>query len=601
MTMLPPNGQSRNLTDQQKQKDDAEENSRGRELMKSASLTMNNRISREQQFFYSDNPENYLSNSNFSYYASPDQVPINPMVHQFLLVRLTSPHYYQSPTTTYLSMPPALLDLSMIPPDMEQQQTVLPTIEPLVDIPALPPASMTDSAVSASSISSEIERDHSDISGASKLNRHIEPEYPVMTRVFYSNNLSNRRPRESNQQPTKSVYARRFFQNQPVELDRGTTSYWVDENGEHYQFSSASIYTATSSFQFAPFWVDFFQKVDEMSVVDELIKHALNNSNFQLEIITYRCSSTDNRSHITIYVENNESFVYLYDGNNWPETLANCQFKTKIPLIPPQLALILTTVPFDIDWDVFVRAIKEKYIDIFEVIRLKTKAQITLRTVKLGFKTVRSRNEVFQAGKISVMHMKLKVYELFPRANVLMCGNCMEIGHHRTACPQKRETTCSKCGGRYPILKVHRCSEVFRCIRCGGPHRSNEFQCPVLRNYQAALSQYLLSRITSSDAEYTNSALSSDEFPYVDGTLDSEPCYTVAQMMPFNPNDEVSEKLSNVLEKVKEKAAPNGSAFYRLRTEMRNRYEETKQKVDMLEKTVQTMEKKFEDLSKRIL
>ena len=70
--------------------------------------------------------------------------------------------------------------------------------------------------------------------------------------------------------------------------------------------------------------------------------------------------------------------------------------------------------------------------------------------------------------------------------------------------------------------------------------------------------------------------------------------------MPFDPNEEVSEKLSNVLAKVKKDAAPTGAAFYRLRNEMRSRYEETNQKVKQLEKNMALMEKKFDDLSKRL-
>jgi uncharacterized coiled-coil protein SlyX len=71
-------------------------------------------------------------------------------------------------------------------------------------------------------------------------------------------------------------------------------------------------------------------------------------------------------------------------------------------------------------------------------------------------------------------------------------------------------------------------------------------------------------------------------------------------MMPFDPNDEVSEKLNTVLAEVKKEAAPTGAAFYRLRNEMRSRYEETNQKVEKLEKTMASMEKRFDDLSKRL-
>jgi hypothetical protein len=368
-----------------------------------------------------------------------------------------------------------------------------------------------------------------------------------------------------------------------------------------YVFSSASLNAATSPFQFAPFAINFWQTVDEMLIVDELVKHGLQNYHFKLEIVTYRALIVENnKSRILIYVDDNESFTFLNDPNNWPTTLSNCNFETTRPSIPSPLSLILTTVPAEIDWEIFVQAVQNEYPDVSDVICLSNKAHIPVRMVKLGFKTARSRNKVYEEGSISIMHMKLKVYENRPKARVLICTNCFQVGHFRKKCPQKNESTCEKCGEKYPNLTHHSCSDVLQCLHCGGPHQSTDYTCPALRAYQSNFTRFLVSKIIPSDVDSINPLSSSDDNRYLNAPLNHESYCTVAQMMPFDPNDEVSEKLNTVLAKVKKEAAPTGAAFYRLRNEMRSRYEETNQKVEKLEKTMASMEKRFDDLSKRL-
>jgi hypothetical protein len=53
--------------------------------------------------------------------------------------------------------------------------------------------------------------------------------------------------------------------------------------------------------------------------------------------------------------------------------LSGCEFNTKSPSNPPQLALVLPMVSLQIDWDDFVEEVREKYPSITGIIGLKTK------------------------------------------------------------------------------------------------------------------------------------------------------------------------------------------------------------------------------------
>ena len=200
-------------------------------------------------------------------------------------------------------------------------------------------------------------------------------------------------------------------------------------------------------------------------------------------------------------MENSESFSFLYETSNWPSTLAGYEFTIKRPSIPLQLALVLPAVSLQIDWEDFVQELKENYSGIAEVIRLKNKAQQSIRAVKLEFLSSKARNEMLEAGEISVMHLKLKVIEFYTKANVLICSNCYGIGYFKKSCPQKSESACKTCSEKVVNLKEHRCSGIAKCIHCGEPQVSNDTRCKVVQGYRAALTLNLLANLIPANEE----------------------------------------------------------------------------------------------------
>jgi hypothetical protein len=345
--------------------------------------------------------------------------------------------------------------------------------------------------------------------------------------------------------------------------------------------------------------VFFQQPVREKVVMDNLMKHATDNHNFELKTLGYRQGRSENNEYrLLIFVENCESFVFLYNRNNWPATLADSHFTTKCPSIPPQLSLVLPSVPLNIDWDEFVEELKARYQDIAEVIRLRNKAQEPVRAVKLEFVTVTARNELLKEGEIWICYMKLKVVEYFAQANVLICSNCCGIGHFRKNCPQKDEATCKTCGEKCKSINDHQCSKILKCIHCGESHASNDNKCKIVKDYRAALTRSLLTNVQS---DVKNQSIPQAKTQPVGATANNLGYTTVVQSGLSNLENIVLKKLDSFMVKVEEEFAATRQSVGNLKEEILKRCEETKRQTEVLEEKVKVLEKKHDEFFAHIL
>ncbi len=118
-----------------------------------------------------------------------------------------------------------------------------------------------------------------------------------------------------------------------------------------------------------------------------------------------------------------------------------------------------------------------------------------------------------------------------------------------------------------------------------------------MKDYRAALTRKLLLKVALANMEEPRSRPVPTNMPMSSVRMDSPPYSTVAHMMPLNVNDVLFKKLDSIVAKVEEESSAKGQSLVELQEELRNRYEETKQHVNMLENKVVTMENKFEDLS----
>ena len=95
----------------------------------------------------------------------------------------------------------------------------------------------------------------------------------------------------------------------------------------------------------------------------------------------------------------------------------------------------------------------------------------------------------------------------------LICSKCMGIGHFRRQCKQIQDT-CKKCGRDVEDMINHSttCTKL-QCKHCVGDHMSNDMKCPVVKQFRADLTGFLLSPAIQSNPHLSNADLSNSTFP----------------------------------------------------------------------------------------
>ncbi|CAF5039699.1 unnamed protein product, partial [Rotaria sp. Silwood1] len=271
---------------------------------------------------------------------------------------------------------------------------------------------------------------------------------------------------------------------------------------------------AESRYPFPPFILHFTRsKINDKAIIDELLNYCKINYSFDLELAGFRSSSirtNDNECNLLVFVKNSISFSFLYSDIKWPEKLGGDSFTIdRKPAIPPQLALIITNVGYKTNLNEFENDLKVRYENIAGITRLKNKNYFDTKLVKVEFSSSKTRDDILINGSIMVNYIKYDVKEFLPVATILICSNCLGLGHFRKQCKQN-DSTCKICGEHYQDLNKHCCSGAAKCIHCGGDHNSNDMKCKVIKQYRADLTKLLLSAPSRPFNKYLNS---SSDFP----------------------------------------------------------------------------------------
>lgn len=267
---------------------------------------------------------------------------------------------------------------------------------------------------------------------------------------------------------------------------------------------------AQSRYPFSPFVIKMKQNIRDKIIVDFLCKHVKDNHQAVLELAGYRCTVDDDPSYgykLLLFVKNIDTFALLLDQKVWPKEMCGHSFNLIPPSIPPQLAVVIPDVPMNINMDEFSEEIRANYEQIVSVVRLRNRFQREIKAVKVEFSSVTARKNILNKNRMFIMGLSLEVVEYLAQAHVLICSQCMKIGHFRKNCPQTNEHTCSTCGDKCEDIKFHKaaCSGVLKCIHCGGTHKSNDTKCPIVKDYRAALTRSLLTVQVQQDEHMRNS------------------------------------------------------------------------------------------------
>ncbi len=368
-------------------------------MMNSIPPWSTNELSHEQLLAY------YNATANFFYsnYLQPP-MPHQQMIDSHLDLQPTlgnrpAVHEQQrlsqqiQSTRISANVPLSMQRTTMIHSNTDQYKPTVITASLLGSAALRPTSSMTNPA----STSTPAKRNRADVSNNSDSINQQNTHYQQRTRVFNSHNTPIKRIRTNPQQQDG-----RFVQMPQNHLaQQKQTSSTASNEVDSQQTSSAARRFATTRYPFSPFSITFKEEVRGKTVVEDLIKHAFEKSSFELKTVAYRRGRTENREcRILLFVENTESFAFLRKESNWPVTLAERVFTLKAPSIPPQLSLVLPSVSLQMEWEDFVKEIKERYPDVANVIRLKNKAQQPVRAFKLEFESVKARNGVLGGGAV---------------------------------------------------------------------------------------------------------------------------------------------------------------------------------------------------------
>ncbi|CAF2908456.1 unnamed protein product [Rotaria sp. Silwood2] len=142
-------------------------------VMNNVSLAPNDEISHEQQIVYYNAPVNYQPINNQQPYVYLQQLPNSHTVNQYSSASSTAQHNQQQPGSSFISIPPPLMQQSMIHSNMNQQQPILSVPQPSINVTAPPYSSMINPTVSSTPISAPNKRGRNDTSGLSDSNIQI--------------------------------------------------------------------------------------------------------------------------------------------------------------------------------------------------------------------------------------------------------------------------------------------------------------------------------------------------------------------------------------------------------------------------------------------
>jgi len=366
------------------------------------------------------------------------------------------------------------------------------------------------------------------------------------------------------------------------------------------EVSAAACKFATTRYPFAPFHIVFKSSVKDKLAIDELVKHA-KEQDMELEIAAYRHKFSDKDYSLLVFVDNIESFCFLAKDENWPVRLSQESFKIKKPSTPPQLCAIISNVSLNLDWDEFVNDMKTQYPEVVNVIRLKNRNQQFIRTVKIEFGGVSARDDVIQRKEMSIDYMKYKVVEFLAPAQVLICGNCCEIGHFQKNCPLKDMTVCKTCGAQCTNIKIHECSGEPKCVRCGEEHKSTDSKCRLVRNYRAALTRNLLQQPVYNPNGFVNNNQAEVEFPLA-FAKNNQPTTTTRTnySTEINFDSLISKKLDFFLEEIKGEIKKTHETIGEIRNEMHTHLIHSNMKIESVEKQVISIENNFQEFTRTI-
>ena len=308
---------------------------------------------------------------------------------------------------------------------------------------------------------------------------------------------------------------------------------------------------AQTRYPFPPLCIRFNSGKPVPSLIKEgLIEHCKKEHQLVLNILNSRLITNNSGNHddILLYLKDAFPFSFLLNYNNWPKSFNDVPYLIpSLPSIPPQLSLIVKNVDLRIDFNEFALDVKARYPQVKNGIRLKNKLQNDIKLVKVEFTSPTIREKLLNDRKITVGYIVYVIDEYLAPADVLICSQCMGIGHFKKQCTQSK-VTCSTCGESVEDIKAHKCSKIEKYTHCGQNYKSNSLKCQVVKSFRAELTRKLLSPNNPTTSSTSNNGLNMNNSSLIYNTSN----FPVIPFSQSPANNIMVNKLNDVLEKLSE-------------------------------------------------
>ncbi|CAF4285376.1 unnamed protein product [Rotaria sp. Silwood2] len=219
-------------------------------------------------------------------------------------------------------------------------------------------------------------------------------------------------------------------------------------------------------------------------------------SKFPPYSITFKRSSQDEQvtdrrfehgKYLLIFVNDETSFEELFNQQNWPTKINDCEFDLKISRALPSIYSLVIQQFFN-SWnfeDVF-EDLKTLYPTLIKLTRMYSFNNKPLKLVRADFCSLQQVKKLLDDGRITIGHMKNLVKPYHSPAKISKGMKCYSHHHTTNECTSQVQL-CIRCGLDHPYN--NNCQNEIKCINCSQDHYAGHSACPEVQQIRRQISQ----------------------------------------------------------------------------------------------------------------
>ncbi|CAF4905646.1 unnamed protein product [Rotaria sp. Silwood1] len=185
---------------------------------------------------------------------------------------------------------------------------------------------------------------------------------------------------------------------------------------------------------------------------------------------------------LLIFANDETSFEELFNQQNWPTKINDCEFDLKIPRVSPSIYSLVIQQFFN-SWNIeeVFEDLKTLYPTLIKLTRMYSFNNKPLNLVRADFCSLQQVKKLLDDGRITIDHMKNLVKQYHPPAKISKCMKCYSHHHSTNECTSQVQL-CIRCSLDHPYN--NNCQNEIKCINCGQDHYAGHSACPETQHQQ---------------------------------------------------------------------------------------------------------------------